>query len=226
VNTSRLLKDDTASFLFCIPLPNEYLCSVISKLITQPIKIWHNAYLIQEVFVFLSRDQINPEKLKDSYLENFSKDLDLSYLSIQDLVIRSIQQLIYYAQSSQLDTHQLPSELVLIFDKYEDINNGNTDNVDDNIEINTNELLTTIKLTLQNSSYSINNFSIWFTNKSYLPSSTKYSLDSLSLYLVKGFDDNLLESFLFSKSKEFNVRDFIIDKVNNLNIETVLKPYF
>jgi hypothetical protein len=226
VSTSQSLEDKTESFLFCIPVPNEYLCNVFSNLIKQPIRLWNNAYLIQEAFVFLDSSQITPEKVKSSYFENFSNELDLSYLSIQDLVVRSIQQLFYYAQANQLDIHELPSNLVLIFDQHTDVNNGDIDVVENRIKINTNELLDSVKLALYSSNYSVNNISIWFTNKSYLPSSTKYNLDNLSLYLVQGFDDNLINTLFFSKSREFNVKDFIINKINDLHIETVVKPYF
>jgi hypothetical protein len=195
-------------------------------LTTQPIKLWNNAYLIQEAFVFLDSTQITPEKVKSSYFENFSNKLDLSNLSIQDLVIRSIQQLFYCAQANQLDIHELPSDLVLIFDQHTDINSGDVDVVENRIKINTNELLDSVKLALYSSNYSVNNISIWFTNKSYLPSSVKYNLDNLSLYLVQGFDNNLINKFFFSKSREFNVKDFIINKINDLHIETVVKPYF
>jgi hypothetical protein len=226
VNISQLLGDNTASFLFCIPLPNKYLCDVFINLITQPIRLWNNAYLIQEAFVFLDSTQITPEKVKSSYFENFSNKLDLSYLSIQELVIRSVQQLFYYAYTSQLDIYELPSELVLIFDQRTDINSRDIDVVENRIKINTNELLSTVKLALYSSNYSINNICIWFTNKSYLPSSAKYSLDNLSLYLVQGFDNNLINAFFFSKSREFSVKDFIISKIKDLHIETVVKPYF
>lgn len=226
MSISQSLENNTESFLFCIPLPNEYLCDVFTNLTTQPIKLWNNAYLIQEVFVFLDSTQITPEKVKSSYFENFSNKLDLSNLSIQDLVIRSIQQLFYYAQANQLDIHELPSDLVLIFDQHTDINSGDVDVVENRIKINTNELLNTVKLALYNSNYSVNNISIWFTNKSYLPSSAKYSLDNLSLYLVQGFDNNLINKFFFSKSREFSVKDFIISKIKDLHIETVVKPYF
>jgi len=226
VSISQSLENNTESFLFCIPLPNEYLCDVFTNLTTQPIKLWNNAYLIQEAFVFLDNTQITPEKVKSSYFENFSNKLDLSNLSIQDLVIRSIQQLFYYAQANQLDIHELPSDLVLIFDQHTDINSGDVDVVENRIKINTNELLNTVKLALYNSNYSVNNISIWFTNKSYLPSSAKYSLDNLSLYLVQGFDNNLINKFFFSKSREFSVKDFIISKIKDLHIETVVKPYF
>jgi len=226
VSISQSLENNTESFLFCIPLPNEYLCDVFTNLTTQPIKLWNNAYLIQEAFVFLDSTQITPEKVKSSYFENFSNKLDLSNLSIQDLVIRSIQQLFYYAQANQLDIHELPSDLVLIFDQHTDINSGDVDVVENRIKINTNELLNTVKLALYNSNYSVNNISIWFTNKSYLPSSAKYSLDNLSLYLVQGFDNNLINKFFFSKSREFSVKDFIISKIKDLHIETVVKPYF
>jgi len=226
VSISQSLENNTESFLFCIPLPNEYLCDVFTNLTTQPIKLWNNAYLIQEAFVFLDSTQTTPEKVKSSYFENFSNKLDLSNLSIQDLVIRSIQQLFYYAQANQLDIHELPSDLVLIFDQHTDINSGDVDVVENRIKINTNELLNTVKLALYNSNYSVNNISIWFTNKSYLPSSAKYSLDNLSLYLVQGFDNNLINKFFFSKSREFSVKDFIISKIKDLHIETVVKPYF
>lgn len=226
MSISQSLENNTESFLFCIPLPNEYLCDVFTNLTTQPIKLWNNAYLIQEAFVFLDSTQITPEKVKSSYFENFSNKLDLSNLSIQDLVIRSIQQLFYYAQANQLDIHELPSDLVLIFDQHTDINSGDVDVVENRIKINTNELLNTVKLALYNSNYSVNNISIWFTNKSYLPSSAKYSLDNLSLYLVQGFDNNLINKFFFSKSREFSVKDFIISKIKDLHIETVVKPYF
>jgi len=226
VSISQSLENNTESFLFCIPLPNEYLCDVFTNLTTQPIKLWNNAYLIQEAFVFLDSTQITPEKVKSSYFENFSNKLDLSNLSIQDLVIRSIQQLFYYAQANQLDIHELPSDLVLIFDQHTDINSGDVDVVENRIKINTNELLNTVKLALYNSNYSVNNISIWFTNKSYLPSSAKYNLDNLSLYLVQGFDNNLINKFFFSKSREFSVKDFIISKIKDLHIETVVKPYF
>jgi len=226
VSISQSLENNTESFLFCIPLPNEYLCDVFTNLTTQPIKLWNNAYLIQEAFVFLDSTQITPEKVKSSYFENFSNKLDLSNLSIQDLVIRSIQQLFYCAQANQLDIHELPSDLVLIFDQHTDINSGDVDVVENRIKINTNELLDSVKLALYSSNYSVNNISIWFTNKSYLPSSVKYNLDNLSLYLVQGFDSNLINKFFFSKSREFNVKDFIINKINDLHIETVVKPYF
>lgn len=226
MSISQSLENNTESFLFCIPLPNEYLCDVFTNLTTQPIKLWNNAYLIQEAFVFLDSTQTTPEKVKSSYFENFSNKLDLSNLSIQDLVIRSIQQLFYYAQANQLDIHELPSDLVLIFDQHTDINSGDVDVVENRIKINTNELLNTVKLALYNSNYSVNNISIWFTNKSYLPSSAKYSLDNLSLYLVQGFDNNLINKFFFSKSREFSVKDFIISKIKDLHIETVVKPYF
>jgi len=226
VSISQSLENNTESFLFCIPLPNEYLCDVFTNLTTQPIKLWNNAYLIQEAFVFLDSTQTTPEKVKSSYFENFSNKLDLSNLSIQDLVIRSIQQLFYYAQANQLDIHELPSDLVLIFDQHTDINSGDVDVVENRIKINTNELLNTVKLALYNSNYSVNNISIWFTNKSYLPSSAKYNLDNLSLYLVQGFDNNLINKFFFSKSREFSVKDFIISKIKDLHIETVVKPYF
>lgn len=226
MSISQSLENNTESFLFCIPLPNEYLCDVFTNLTTQPIKLWNNAYLIQEAFVFLDSTQITPEKVKSSYFENFSNKLDLSNLSIQDLVIRSIQQLFYYAQANQLDIHELPSDLVLIFDQHTDINSGDVDVVENRIKINTNELLNTVKLALYNSNYSVNNISIWFTNKSYLPSSAKYNLDNLSLYLVQGFDNNLINKFFFSKSREFSVKDFIISKIKDLHIETVVKPYF
>jgi len=226
VNTFQSSGNSKTQFLFCIPLPNEYLCDVFTNLLTKPIRIWRNSYLMQEVFVFLDDNQISPEKVKNRYFENWSNKLDLSHLQLKDLVIRSIQQLIYYAQTSQLDIHELPSELMLIFDRHTDINGGDIDNVNNYIKINADELFTSIKLTLSSSNYLLNNFSIWFTNKSYLPSSTKYNLDNLSLYLVQGFDDNLINTFFFSKSREFNVKDFIINKINNLHIETVVKPYF
>ena len=226
MNTSQLLEGNTLSFLFCIPLPNEYLCDVFSTLVRQAIRLWNNAYLIQEAFVFLDNSQISPEKVKNSYFENFSNELNLSNLSIQDIVVRSIQQLIYYAYTSQLDIYELPSDLVLIFDRHTDINSEDVDVVDNRIKINTNNLLDTVKLTLRSSNYSINNASVWFTNKAYLPSSTKYSLDNLSLYLVQGFDDNLINTFFFGESREFDVKDFIINKINDLHIETVTKPYF
>jgi len=226
VNTSQLLEGNTLSFLFCIPLPNEYLCDVLINLLTQPIKLWRNAYSIQEAFVFLEDSQISPEGIKTSYFENFSGKLDLSNLSIQDIVIRSIQQLIYYAHTSQLDVYELPSDLVLIFDRHTDINSKDIGILDNRIVINANELLDTAKLTLRSSNYSINNVSVWFTSKAYLPSSTKYSLDNLSLYLVQGFDDNLINTFFFSESREFDVKDFIINKINDLHIETVTKTYF
>jgi len=226
VSTSQLLENNKASFLFCIPVPNEYLCNVFIDLVMQPIRLWNNAYLIQEAFVFLNNSQMTPEKIKNSYLENYSSELDLSYLTIEELVVRSIEQLIYYAQASQLDIYELPSELVLIFDKYTDIRSGDIDFVDNRIKINTNELLNAVKLTLNSSNYSINNISIWFANEYYLPSSTKYNLDNLSLYLVQGFDDNLIRAFFLGKSREFNVNEFIINKINDLHIETIVKPYF
>jgi hypothetical protein len=193
---------------------------------TQPVRLWRNAYLIQESFVLLDDDQINPEGIKSSYFENFSNGLDLSSLPIQDLVVRSIQQLTYYAHTSQLDIHELPSDLVLIFDKYTDINSGNVDNVSDSSKINVDELLDVVKLTLRSSNYTLNNFSVWFTNASYLPNSTKYSSDNLSLYLLQGFDNNLIEAFFFSESREFSVRNYIISKIEDLHIETVVRPYF
>jgi hypothetical protein len=225
VNTLQLSGDRTPSFLFCVPLPNEYLCNVLIRLMTQPVRLWRNAYLIQEAFVLLDDDQINPEGIRSSYFENFSSNLDLSSLPIQDLVVRSIQQLTYYAHTSQLDIHELPSELVLIFDKYTDINSGNVDNVSSS-RINADELIDAVRLTLRISNYTLDNVSVWFTNTSYLPNSTKYNSDNLSLYLVQGFDDNLIEVFFFGKSREFNVRDYIISKIENLHIETVVKPYF
>jgi hypothetical protein len=226
VNTSQLSRDRVPSFLFCVPLPNEYLCNVLTRLMMQPIRLWRNAYLIQEAFVLLDDDQINPEGIKSSYFENFSNSLDLSSLPIQDLVVRAIQQLTYYAHSSQLDIHELPSELVLIFDKYTDINSGNVDNVSSSSRINVDELIDAVKLTLRSSNYTLNNVSVWFANTSYLPNSTKYSSDNLSLYLVQGFDDNLIEVFFFGESREFNVRDYVISKIEDLHIETVVKPYF
>lgn len=226
MNTSQLLGDNKASFLFCIPIPNEYLCNVFIDLVTQPITLWNNAYLIQEAFVFLSNSQITPEEIKNSYLENYSRELDLSYLTIEEIVVRSIEQLFYYAQTNQLDIYELPSELILIFDQYTDINNEGVDNVSNFIQSNVNKLLNTIKLTFRSSNYLLNSVTIWFASKSYLPNSTEYKLDNLSLYLVQGFDDNLIRTFFFSKSRKFDVKDFITNKINDLHIEAIVKPYF
>jgi len=226
VNTLQLSENRVSSFLFCIPIPNEHLCNTLSKLITLPIRLWRNAYLIQEAFVFLTDDQINPEGIKNSYLENWSSELNLSSLSISDLVVRSVQQLIYYAHAAQLDIHELPSDLVLIFDKYTDINNEDVYNIESKSNINADEILDVVKLTLRSSNYVLNNVSIWFANTSYLPSSTKYGSDSLLLYLVQGLDDNLIEAFFFSESREFNVRNYVISKIEDLHIEPVVKPYF